>query len=212
MQEKTIITLRENPNVMLRAIPGHFITPHAHSNYYLEMTEIKSRTHEARAAAQELAKKISPTTEVDTIVCMEGCEVIGAYLAEELTKNGILSVNSYKSIDIITPEMSASGQYVFRDNLQPMIDGKNAILLVATAATGQTLAKTAEALKYYGAKVKGICSVFSVGSSCFGKPIYSLFTSKDLPDYRLYTPESCTMCKEKHSVDAFANAFGYSKL
>lgn len=212
MQERTIITLIENPDVVLRAIPGHFITPHAHSNYYLEMTEIKSRTHEARAAAQELAKKISPTTVVDTIACMEGCEVIGAYLAEELTKNGILSVNSYKSINVITPELGASGQYVFRDNLQPMIDGKNVILLVATAATGQTLAKTAEALKYYGAKVKGICSIFSVGNSCFGKPIHSLFTSKDLPDYRLYSPETCTMCKEKQNVDAFANAFGYSKL
>lgn len=212
MQERTKITLKGNPNVALRAIPGHFITPHAHANYYLEMTEIKTRTHEARAAALELAKRVNPSTVIDTIVCMEGTEVIGAYLAEELTKNEMLSVNTYKSINIVTPEMGASGQYVFRDNLLPMINGKNTILLVATAATGQTLAKTAEALKYYGADLKGICSIFSVGNNCFGKPIRSLFSLKDLPDYKLYTPETCAMCKEKHSVDAFANAFGYSQL
>lgn len=212
MQKITTITLKENPNVILRAIPGHFITPHAHANYYLEMTEIKSRTQEARAAALELSKKVNPTTIIDTIVCMEGTEVIGAYLAEELTKNDMLSVNTYKSINIVTPEMGASGQYVFRDNVLPMIDGQNTILLVATAATGQTLAKTAEALKYYGATIKGICCIFSVGNTCFGKPIRSLFSLKDLPDYRLYTPETCTMCQEKHRVDAFANAFGYSQL
>ena len=154
MQKITTITLKENPNVILRAIPGHFITPHAHANYYLEMTEIKSRTQEARAAALELSKKVNPTTIIDTIVCMEGTEVIGAYLAEELTKNDMLSVNTYKSINIVTPEMGASGQYVFRDNVLPMIDGQNTILLVATAATGQTLAKTAEALKYYGANLR----------------------------------------------------------
>lgn len=212
MQERLLITLKENPDVILRAFPGHFITPNAHSNYYLDMTAIKSRTHESRAAAVEFAKKIPPTTVVDTIVCMEGCEVIGAYLAEELTKNGILNVNTYKAINVITPELSASGQYVYRDNIQPMLAGKNVILLVATAATGQTLAKAAEAIKYYGAKVRGICSVFSVGNTCFGKPIYSLFSVKDLPDYRNCPAEECPMCKSGQPVDAIANPFGYSKL
>lgn len=212
MQERILINLKENPNVILRAIPGHFITPNAHSNYYLEMTAIKSRTHEARAAAAELAKKIPPTTVVDTIVCMEGTQVIGAYLADELTKNGILSVNTYKAINVISPETSSTGQYIFRDNIQPMLEGKNVILLVATAATGQTLAKTAEAIKYYGAKVRGICSVFSVGNTCFGKPIYTLFSAKDIPDYRNTAADECPMCKNGQPVDALANPFGYSKL
>ena len=75
MQERIMITMKENPDVILRAYPGHFITPNAHSNYYLDMTAIKSRTHEARAAAIEFAKKIPPTTVVDTIVCMEGTQV-----------------------------------------------------------------------------------------------------------------------------------------
>ena len=212
MQERLLITLKENPDVILRAIPGHFITPNAHSNYYLDMTAIKSRTHESRAAALELAKKIPPTTVVDTIVCMEGTQVIGAYLAEELTKNGVLNVNSYKAINVISTELSAAGQYIVRDNLKPMFEGKNVILLVATAATGQTLAKTAEAIKYYGAKVRGICSVFSVGNTCFGKPIYSLFSVKDLPDYRNFSASECPMCKNGQPVDAIANPFGYSKL
>lgn len=212
MQERLLITMKENPDVILRAIPGHFITPHAHSNYYLDMTAIKSRTHESRAAAAELAKKIPPTTVVDTIVCMEGTQVIGAYLADELTKSGFVNVNSYQAINVITTELSSAGQYVVRDNLKPMFEGKNVIILVATAATGQTIAKTAEAIKYYGAKVRGICSVFSVGTTCFGKPIYSLFSVKDLPDYRNTPADECPMCKNGQAVDALANPFGYSKL
>ena len=212
MQERILITMNENPNVILRAIPGHFITPHAHSNYYLDMTAIKSRTHESRAAAVEFAKKIPPTTVVDTIVCMEGTQVIGAYLADELTKSGFVNVNVYKAINVITTELSSSGQYIVRDNLKPMFEGKNVIILVATAATGQTIAKVAEAIKYYGAKVRGICSVFSVANTCFGKPIYSLFSVKDLPDYRNCAAEDCSMCKNGQPVDAIANPFGYSKL
>ncbi len=212
MQERILITMKENPDVILRAIPGHFITPNAHSNYYLDMTAIKSRTHESRAAALELSKKIPPTTVVDTIVCMEGTMVIGAYLADELTKNGILNVNTYKAINVISTELSSAGQYIVRDNLKPMFEGKNVIILVATAATGQTIAKTAEAIKYYGAKVRGICSVFSVGTTCFGKPIYSLFSVKELPDYRTFLAAECPMCKNAQPVDAIANPFGYSQL
>ena len=212
MQERILITMKENPDVILRAIPGHFITPNAHSNYYLDMTAIKSRSHESRAAALELAKKIPPTTVVDTIICMEGTLVIGAYLADELTKNGIINVNSYKAINVISTELSAEKQYIFRDNTKPMLEGKNVIILTATAATGQTLAKTAEALKYYGAEVHCICSVFSVGTTCFGKPIYTLFSVKDLPDYRLSPAIECPMCKKGQPVDAIANPFGYSQV
>ena len=212
MQERIMITMKENPDVILRAYPGHFITPNAPSNYYLDMTAIKSRTHEARAAAIEFAKKIPPTTVVDTIVCMEGTQVIGAYLADELTKSGFVNVNVYKAINVITTELSSTGQYIVRDNLKPMFEGKNVIILVATAATGQTIAKVAEAIKYYGAKVRGICSVFSVANTCFGKPIYSLFSVKDLPDYRNTSAEECPMCKNGQAVDAIANPFGYSKL
>lgn len=212
MHDKMLITMKENPNVILRAIPGHFVTPNAHSNFYLDMTDIKSRSTEARAAAIEFAKKIPPTTVVDTIVCMEGTQVIGAYLADELTKNGIFSVNTYKAIDIITTELSSTGQYIVRDNLKPMFEGKNVIILVATAATGKTIAKTAEAIKYYGAKVRGICSVFSVGNTCFGKPIYTLFSVKDLPTYRNCPSEECPMCKKGEPVYAIANPFGYSVL
>ena len=212
MQERILITLKENPDVILRAFPGHFITPNTHTNYYLDMTAIKTRTHESHAVARELVKKIDPTAIVDTILCMDGCEVIGAYLAEELTKAGIISVNSYKAINVVTPESTYTGQLLFRDNIQPMISKKNILLLVPTIATGQTISKTAQAIKYYGAHVTSICSIFSVANACFGRPIHSLFTIKDLPDYKLYNPENCALCKDNQPVDAFANAFGYSHI
>jgi len=113
MQNLMKFPLYENPNVILRAVPGHFVTPNAHVNYYLDMTTIKSRSNEAFAAAKELSKKVSPTSTVDTIVCMDGCDIIGAYLATELTQAGIISVNYHKSIYVITPEESHSGQLLF---------------------------------------------------------------------------------------------------
>lgn len=212
MQEMIKIPLRENPNVVLKAIPGHFITPNSHVNYYLDMTTIKSRLSEASAAAKEISRKIEATTIVDTIVCMDGCEIIGAYLAEELTKAGILSINFHKTIYIITPENASTGQMVFRDNIQPMIKGKNVLLLMASATTGQTIVKATQALRYYGATISGISAVFSAANSSMGIPIKSLFTIKDIPEYKAYNPEGCSMCRDKKAIDAFANAFGYSRL
>ena len=212
MQEMIKIPLKENPNVILKAIPGHFITPNSHVNYYLDMTTLKSRLSEASAAAKELSKQIDPSTIVDTIVCMDGCEIIGAYLAEELTKAGVLSINFHKTIYIVTPEAASTGQFVFRDNIQPMIKGKNVLLLMASATTGQTIMRATQALGYYGATISGISSVFSAANSSMGSPIKSLFNIKDIPEYKAYAPEGCSMCKDKKPIDAFANAFGYSCL
>jgi len=212
MQEMIKIPLKENPNVVLKAIPGHFITPNSHVNYYLDMTTMKSRLSEASAAAAEISRKIEASTIVDTIVCMDGCEIIGAYLAEELTKAGIISINYHKTIYIITPEIASSGQFVFRDNIQPMIKGKNVLLLMATATTGQTIIKATQALRYYGASISGISAVFSAATSSMGIPIKSLFTIKDIPDYKAYDPEGCSLCRDKKEIDAFANAYGYSTL
>lgn len=212
MQEMIKIPLKENPNVVLKAIPGHFITPNSHVNYYLDMTTIKSRLSEASATAKELSRKIEATTIVDTIVCMDGCEIIGAYLAEELTKAGILSINFHKTIYIVTPETASTGQFVFRDNIQPMIRGKNVLLLMASATTGQTIIKATQALRYYGANISGISAVFSAANSSMGIPIKSLFTIKNIPDYKAYDPEGCSMCRDKKPIDAFANAYGYSSV
>lgn len=212
MQEMIKIPLKENPSVVLKAIPGHFITPNSHVNYYLDMTTIKSRLSESSATAKELSRQIDPTTIVDTIVCMDGCEIIGAYLAEELTKAGIISINFHKTIYIVTPETASTGQFVFRDNIQPMIKGKNVLLLMASATTGQTIIKATQALRYYGANISGISAVFSAANSSMGIPIKSLFTIKNIPDYKAYDPEGCSMCREKKAIDAFANAYGYSSV
>ncbi|MDY5869830.1 MAG: phosphoribosyltransferase [Suilimivivens sp.] len=212
MQDMIKIHAKNHPNITLKAIPGHFVTPNSHVNYYLDMTTLKTRLSEASTVARELSVQISASTIVDTIVCIDGCEIIGAFLAEELTKAGVLSMNAHKTIYIITPEYLSTGQFLFRENFQPMIKEKNVLLLLASATTGQTIVKAAQALSYYGAKISGISAVFSAANSMMGIPIRSLFSIADIPDYKAYNPEGCALCKENQPVDAFANAFGYSRI
>lgn len=210
MQKPIKIAMQAHPNVTLKAIPGHFVTPNSHVNYFLDMTTLKSRLSEASAVATALAEQITTTTIVDTIVCIDGCEIIGALLAEELTKSGIYSMNAHKTIYIITPEFISNGQILFRENMYPMIKGKNVLLLLASATTGQTITKAVEAIRYYGGTVSGISSIFSVANKVMEIPVNKLFTAADLPDYKAYTPETCPLCKEGKKIDAFANGFGYS--
>ena len=104
MQETIKIVSKEHPNVVLKAIPGHFVTPNSHVNYFLDMTTLKSRLSEASAAARALSDQISATTVVDTIVCIDGCEIIGAFLAEDLTRAGVYSMNSHNTIYKVNTE------------------------------------------------------------------------------------------------------------
>ena len=212
MQEVVRIESKVNPNVALRVIPGHFATPNSHVNYYLDMTPLKTSQREAAAVAAELAKQISATMEVDTIVCMDGCETVGSYLAERLTEAGTYSMNANRPMYIITPEFGTSGHMLFRENLKPVVREKKVLLLMASITTGQTIVQAVRALGYYGASISGISAIFSAASSIAGIKISSLFSLADLPDYRKYEPENCSLCKAKKPIDAFANAYGYSVI
>ena len=212
MQEVIKIYSKAHPNIQLKAIPGHFVTPNSHVNYFLDMTTLKTRLSEASMVARELGRQVMISTVVDTIVCIDGCEIIGAFLAEELTRAGIYSRNAHKTIYIITPEYSTSGQMMFRDNYLPMVKDKNVLLLLASATTGKTVSKAIQTLTYYGASISGISAVFSAANSIVGIPVNSLFTTADIPDYMTYSSEKCAMCKENKPIDAFANAFGYSRI
>ncbi len=199
-------------NIILRVIPGHFVTAHSHINYYIDLSMMKSRQNEANAVAAALADRYLASTIIDTIVCMDGCEVIGAYLANHLTTAGVISMNAHKTIYITTPEFNTNGQLIFRENIQPMVRDKNILLLLASATTGKTVSQAIESIQYYGGTVTGVSAIFSAASKVYQYPINALFTTADLPDYQTYSQSNCTLCKSGHPVDAIANGFGYSQL
>ena len=101
MKELIKIHSKSHPNIELKAIHGHFVTPSSHINYFLDMTTMKTRLSEASTAAKELSRQIMLSTVVDTIVCIDGCEIIGAFLAEELTRAGVYSRNAHQTIYIV---------------------------------------------------------------------------------------------------------------
>lgn len=213
MEQRAVkIYSKLNSKVVLRVMKGHFVTTHSHINYYMDMTGVKSRLSEAKAAASILAKKYESTTIVDTIVCIDGCEVIGAFLADELTSAGVMSVNQHQTIYVSSPECHAGGQLIFRDNIQMMIRGKNVIVLVANATTGKTLARALECIEYYGGITVGIAAIFSVIRSARGIEVNSIFTEKDVPDYMTYETSKCPLCQQNIAIDAMVNNYGYSKL
>ena len=120
--ESMKLTSSYNNQLYIKVMNGHFATNHSHINQYIDMTTLKVRGTMAAAAAKSMGTEYMASTIVDTIVCMDGTEVIGAYLAETLSQNGITSMNQHKSIYVVTPEVHSSGQLIFRDNLQPMIE------------------------------------------------------------------------------------------
>ena len=163
---------RESNKLALHAIPGHFATSNSHINFYIDVTGIRSRIGEAEEAARILARKLGHLNYVDTVVCMDGTEVIGAFLAKEFEKEHITSTNQHKTVYVNSPEQSRDNQIIFRDNTKNMIAGKHIVLLLATTTTGETIKRSMEGIQYYGGIIEGIGSIFipflQNGQSAFG--------------------------------------------
>ncbi|MDO5294111.1 MAG: orotate phosphoribosyltransferase [bacterium] len=201
-----------NSALQIKVVAGHFATNHSHINYYLDLNTTKVRQKEAFAVARTMANEYVANTVIDTIVCMDGMEIIGAYLAEELTAAGIMSMNAHQSIYIITPEVNRNGQLIFRDNIKPMVKNKHILLLLASATTGITIAKSLECIEYYGGEIQGISAIFSAVSEIRDHTINSIFRAKDLYDYETYPQNDCPLCKRGIKLDAMINSYGYSEL
>ena len=163
MENRVIKFFSKESNLApLHAIPGHFATSHSHINYYIDLTSLKTRTREAEEVARIMASRyVSNHRFIDTIVCMDGTEVVGAYLAQEFQKRDFLSTNRHDSIYVITPELNATNQMIFRDNTIPFIKGKNIVLLLATTTTGVTIRRSIECIQYYEGTITGVSSIFS---------------------------------------------------
>ena len=212
MQPYSKIPSSKYPDVMIRAYKGHFATPHAHINLYADLSPVKYRLSEAKAAARALSEVYYSTTPVDTIICLEGTEMIGGFFAEELTKAGIISKNMHKTIYVLSPESDASGRLIIRNNLEQWVRDKNVLLLMGVISTGTTIRYAVDSLRYYGAELTGIASLFSEATKIDGLPVTSLFTRAEMPDYHYWKPEDCPLCRAGEQVEAVCNGYGITPL
>ena len=199
-------------DLFLRVAKGHFATSHSHINYYIDVTTQKSRLSEARAVAKELVSAYQHNTIVDTVLCLDGTQVIGTCLANELTKDGFANMNAHQTIYVVTPEHTTGSQLIFRENTAPMIQNKHVLVLAASVTTGYTVQGAVEAIRYYGGEPAGVTAIFATVDKCAGYPVASIFDPHDLPDYQSYDAHSCPWCKEGKKIDALVNSFGYSSL
>lgn len=211
---------RNHGNVVpIKAVPGHFATVHSHINYYIDLTTMKARASEAKQAAHALAQMYIHNTVVDTIVCLDDTDVIGAFLAEELGESGrLLSMNEHGTIYVIKPEYTQAAvgkeksQLFFRENILPMIRGRHVVILMASVTTGESIRKGIECIDYYGGKVVGVSALFSRVEKAAGIDINYLFNANDIPNYESYNRKDCPFCKRGIPVEALVNSFGYSKV
>ncbi|MBQ8200857.1 MAG: orotate phosphoribosyltransferase [Clostridia bacterium] len=211
MAIKLFVLPTTSSNVKLRLARGHFATSHSHINYYVDLTMTKHRLSEAREAAAALCASFASTTVIDTILCLDGTEVIGACMASELTRAGFTNMNAHRTIYVVTPEHTSGSQLIFRDNTAPMIVGKHVLVLAASVTTGYTVQAAVEAIRYYSGLPVGICAIFSCVDECLGFPIISIFNKRDhLDDYQSCPSTDCPLCKANVKLDGMVNSFGVS--
>lgn len=202
-----------NPKSRIKVMEGHFVTSHSHINLYIDMSTVKHRHNNAKETAKVLAEQYLASRSIDTIVCMDGTELIAAYMAEILADpSNMISINSKKNISVITPEYNNVGQMIFRNNTQRMIKHMQVLLLSASTTTGKTIDQAVECVTYYEGTVCGIASIFSAVDRIHGIDVNAVFHSSDLPAYETYSHYDCPHCKRGQKVDAIVNSYGYSIL
>lgn len=212
--DKRLVDLRStrNPKARIKVMKGHFATSNSHLDTYIDMSTVKIRHNNAREASKELAHEYAANTYVNTIVCLDETEVIGAYMAEQLASGNRMSLSYGNNVSVITPEYNGLGQIMFRDNQQRMVKDQQVLVLAASITTGRTINRAIESILYYGGTICGIASIFSAVTRVAGMEVKTIFTSRDLPDYHAYEPANCPMCKQGERVEAIVNSYGYSAL
>ncbi len=201
-----------NNQIKLKVSQGHFATTSSHINYYIDLATLKARSSEAQAVAKSMASDYMASSVVDTIVCMDGTEVIGAYLAEYLTASGIVSMNQHGTIYVIRPDINSVGQLTFTDNLIQMITNKHVLLLLATATTGRTVEKAVECIEYYGGTISGISSIFSAAYAVENHDVHAIFHAEDIEGYESFSSHDCPYCKSGVPLDGIISAGGFSEF
>ena len=112
------ITAKDNENVFIHAMQGHFVTASSHLNYYIGTSDVKHNHDVSSEAAKLLARYYHENNiECDTVLCLYETHVLGAYLAHELSKPTMLNPNPNNKIYVIGPEYDNQGNIIFRDNL-----------------------------------------------------------------------------------------------
>lgn len=213
MEERMVKFYSKDSNKLaLHVIPGHFATSHSHINYYVDVTSLKTRASEAKEAAKVLFLHLPKTGFIDTIVCMDGTETIGAFLSQELEYGRVNTTNQHGTTYVVSPEINNNNQMLFRDNNKPAIEGKHVVLLLATATTGETIRRALECIRYYGGIVECVACLFSTIHEVENIPIDTLFDKEDVLNYEAYSANNCPFCKQGHRIEAMVNGFGYSKL
>ncbi len=206
------VSLSKNPVITMKVIPGHFATSNSHISHYLDVNDLKTNVTVAKDVAKELALPYLSNTLVDTIVCMEGTQVIGAYMAEELLLGGIAIMNSGAQIHVITPEVNINKEFMFQDSMKNNLLDKNIILLIDSVSGGKTLGCALDCISYYGGELVGVSTLFSALPYKSGQEIHTLFTDNDIEDFKIYPPGQCAMCEQGHRLEAYINSEGYSKI
>jgi orotate phosphoribosyltransferase len=212
MEDKAYSLAHENnPLITMRVIPGHFTTSSSHLSHFLDVSILKSSSAAAREAAKELSMPYLSSTRVDTIVCMERTEVIGAYLAEKLKESGVSAIHG-GDIHVITPINNSLGSLSFQTSMVPLLAGKDVLLLTTSISSGRTLNGALDCLTYYRTRIAGISSLFMVADVETEFPVNALFTSSLVPGYKTYSSRNCEMCRAGIPLDALVSSEGFTRI
>ncbi len=204
------VPAKGNRRIKLTIYPGHFATSHAHVDNYISMTEVRTSSVMASETADELSK-VFKYMQVDTIICLEYTQNIGALLAKELS-DGRREINSGRDIHVITPSINSNNQLTFTSDTQPFVTDRNVLILLSTISTGRSLARAQECVGYYGGKLVGIGAIFSAIDESDGVPVHSIFKPEDLGSYNSYRSDECPFCKAGRKLDGFITTGGYTEL
>ena len=210
LRDFVTVPARGNRRIKLTIYPGHYATSHAHVDNYISMTEVRTNSMMTYETAVELAK-VFKYIQIDTVICLEYTQNIGALLAQELT-TGRREVNSGSEIHVITPSINSNNQLTFASDAQPFVTNRNVLILLSTISTGRSLSRAQECISYYGGKLVGIGAIFSAIDQSNGVPVHSIFAPEDLGSYNNYHSDECPMCRAGRKLDGFITTGGYNEL
>lgn len=156
-------------------------------NFCISTRELRLSAKLAKEAARALAQPYHTGALVDLILCEEGCEAVGAFLAAELGGGSVLSLNRGSDIHIGTLRLSEQ-ETCTREELP--LRGKSILLLTDLLMSPKRARRAADYILGSGAALSGVCALFGVPGEVEKRKIQCLFEASDLPGFYTWREEN----------------------
>ncbi|MDD2955337.1 MAG: hypothetical protein PHD67_03355 [Oscillospiraceae bacterium] len=186
------LLFKHQSGLYLTVTREHAAEPGCHMNRRVGTAGLRHSGKLAREAARLLAAPYQAGALVELILCEQGCEVVGSFLACELSGGNALSLN--RGCDIRVAAFRWEEERPVLLEPEPL-SGQSVLLLADRLFPPDKALCCAQWAAAQEAALSGVCALFGTPGKVGWRRVHCLFSAVEVPGFHFWPEEECPLCR-----------------